>query len=164
MNKQRIAIVPGSFDPITNGHLDIVRRAAQMYDTVYLAVMINAEKRYMFTLEQRKRIAEAAVSGIANVTVLSSEGLLWQLAQSLGACAIVKGYRNDTDLAYEQRMAEYNRAHYPDAETVLLPSESSLTDVSSTVVRAKLLAREDLSRYLPAEAIDEIYKILPRSL
>ena len=164
MKETRIAIVPGSFDPITNGHVDIVKRASHMYDRVYLAVMINETKQYMFTMEQRKRIAEAAVKDIPNVTVIASDGMLWQLAQSLRACAIVKGYRNETDLAYERKMAEYNQAKYPAAETVLLPSDSSLVDISSTAVRAKILERGDLSRYLPAAVIDEIYKIFHRSI
>ncbi len=162
--KARIAIVPGSFDPITVGHLDLVRRAAEDYDTVYLAVMINSQKQYMFTMEQRKQIAEAAVSGLDNVCVITSDGMLWSLAKELGACAIVKGYRNEKDLAYEESMAKFNREHNPEAETVLLKSNEELAEVSSTVVRAKILAGEDLHTLLPQAAIDEIYKILPRSL
>ncbi len=162
--KKRIAIVPGSFDPITVGHLDLVRRAAQDYDVVYLAVMINAQKQYMFTMEQRKKIAEAAVTGIGNVIVISSDGMLWCLAKELGACAIVKGYRNNKDLEYEEMMARFNSEHYPPAKTVLLKSNESLVDVSSTVVRERILAGEDLHTFLPAEAIDEIYKIIPRKL
>lgn len=161
---KRIAIVPGSFDPITVGHLDVVCRAAKEYDTVYLAVMINAEKSYMFTMEQRKRIAEAAVKGITNVVVITSDGMLWCLARDLGASAIVKGYRNEKDLAYEKMMAEYNQTHYPEAQTVLLKSDETLVNVSSTVVREKILAGDDLRPYLPKAAIDEIYKILPRKL
>lgn len=158
--KNRIAIVPGSFDPITVGHLDLVRRAAEDYDTVYLAVMINSEKQYMFTMEQRKQIAQAAVRGLRNVTVISSDGMLWMLAKELGACAIVKGYRNETDLAYEEMMAKFNGERYPEAKTVLLKSNEELVEVSSTVVRSKILAGEDLSAFLPTEAIDEIEKIL----
>ncbi len=161
---EKIAIVPGSFDPITMGHMDIVKRAAAAYDRVILAVMINREKRYLFTLAQRKRFAEAAVRDIPNVTVISSEGMLWELARDLGACALVKGYRNETDLAYEQAMADYNREHYPDAETVLLPANENYFDISSTLVREKLASGEDLHPYLPQSVIDEIYKIIPRSL
>lgn len=163
-NEQRIAIVPGSFDPITLGHLDILKRAAEQYDKVYLAVMINAEKNYMFTLEQRTKIAKAAVKELDNVSVISSEGMLWELAKSLGACSIVKGVRNENDRAYEQIMAEYNSKRYPAAETVLLPAREEHLHLSSTLVRGKILARESLSGLLPETAIFEIQKILPHTL
>lgn len=162
--QERIAIVPGSFDPITVGHVDIVRRAVETYDRVVLAVMINRDKRYLFTLEQRKTLAEAAVRDFPNVTVISSEGMLWELARDLGACALVKGYRNEVDLAYEKTMADYNRERYPNAETVLLPADEKYFGISSTLVREKLANREDLHGYLPQAVIDEIYKIIPRSL
>lgn len=163
-DRERIAIVPGSFDPITLGHLDIIKRAAQMYDRVVVSVMINRDKRYLFTLEQRKQFAEAAVKEIPNVSVISSEGMLWELARDLGACALVKGYRNEQDLAYEKTMADYNEQHYPDAKTVLLPADEALFLVSSTLVREKLANGEDLRTLLPQSVIDEIYKFIPRSL
>lgn len=163
-SKKRIAIVPGSFDPITFGHIDIIRRAVEQYDEVYVAVMINDQKNYLFTLSQRKKIAEAALKGIGRVQVISSDGMLWELAKRLDACAIVKGYRNEIDLSYEQRMAEYNHAHYPAAETVLLPSAEEYLHLSSTVVRERISERMSLQGYLPQRAIDEIYKIIPRSL
>ena len=163
-SEKRIAVVPGSFDPITFGHIDIVRRAAEQYDEVYVAVMINDQKKYLFTLSQRKQIAEAALEGIEGVQVISSDGMLWELAKRLGACAIVKGYRNEIDLSYEKSMAEYNHAHYPAAETILLPSTEEYLDLSSTVVRERISARMSLQGYLPQRAIDEIYKIIPRSL
>lgn len=165
MTKQeRIAIVPGSFDPITLGHLDVVRQASEQYDKVVLAVMVNAEKSYMFTLEQRTKIAEASVNAFSNVSVISSEGMLWELAKSLGACAIVKGVRNETDLAYEKMMAEYNSARYSAAETVLLPAREEHLHLSSTLVRNKILERSSLSGLLPEAAIVEIKKILPHVL
>ena len=162
--EKNIAIVPGSFDPITLGHIDIVARAAERYDLVYVAVMVNSEKNYMFTMEQRKKIAEASVKEYENVQVISSEGMLWELAKALGACAIVKGIRNEVDLVYEQRMAEFNKAHYSAAETVLLPAKEKHLHLSSTLVRTKILAREDLSEYLPKGAICEIQKIFSMAL
>jgi pantetheine-phosphate adenylyltransferase len=126
--------------------------------------MINREKRYLFSMDQRKRFAEAAVRHIPNVSVITSEGMLWRLAKDLGARALVKGYRNETDLAYEQTMAEYNRAHNPDAQTVLLPANEQYFDISSTLVRERLAKGEDLHKELPQAVIDEIYKIIPRSI
>ncbi len=158
--KKRIAIVPGSFDPITNGHMDIIRRAAEQFDAVYVAVMVNPAKQYMFSIEQRTQIAEAAVGGLAGVSVVSSEGMLWMLARELGACAIVKGYRNEVDWNYEMEMAEYNRAKYPDAETVLLQANEKFSFVSSTMVREKLLRCEEIVGLLPDDAIEVIERIL----
>ena len=150
----RIAIVPGSFDPITNGHISVVRRAARDYDKVYVAVMINAAKDYTFTMTERVEIARAAVADLAGVEVISSEGYLWKLAEELDAVAIVKGVRNDVDREYELKMAEYNSAHNPKAQTVLLDTEPELACVSSTLVRERLSCGEDISDLLPNAAAE----------
>ena len=163
MKEKNIAVVPGSFDPITNGHINIVRRAAKAYDKVYLAVMINPTKEYMFTISQRERIAKVAVADIDNVEVISSEGMLWELAKELEASAIVKGYRNSEDLAYEKEMAEYNSAHYPQAETVLLTADDTLSNMSSTLVRQMIRNKVSLNDVLPPRAISEINKIINES-
>lgn len=155
-NNKKIAIVPGSFDPITNGHIDIAVRAAREYDKVYFAVMINRDKSYLFSLEERVKIAQAALSEYENIEVISSEGMLWELAQSLSADAIVKGYRNDKDLEYEKAMAEFNEEHYPNAKTVLLKSDEELSEISSTAVRDCLKEGKDISKYLPNSAIQVI--------
>ena len=137
IDEKTVAIVPGSFDPITYGHIDIAKRAAKDYDIVYLAVMINDQKRYLFTLQEREEIARLALSGIENITVISSDGMLWKLAEELGADAIVKGYRNNVDYEYEMKMAEFNSRHNPKARTVLLKADQSLTTLSSTLLREK---------------------------
>ena len=162
MTNQRIAVVPGSFDPITNGHIDVIRRATELYDKVFVAVMINDQKKYRFTLEEREAIARAALEGLERVEVISSRGWLWELAKNLGACAIVKGYRNETDLEYEQKMAEFNKDHNPDAETVLLKASDGLETLSSTVVRERMLNDEQIDGLLPEKAIELIKKLTPR--
>lgn len=154
------AIVPGSFDPITNGHIDIVKRAAQMYDKVYLAVMINSEKKYMFSMEERKAIAEAAISDIEGVEVITSEGYLWKLCRELDVCAIIKGVRNERDREYELKMAEYNSEKNPAAETILLETDPTLANISSTVVREKIYRSEDISGYIPPAALCKVKTIL----
>ncbi len=155
-----IAVVPGSFDPITYGHINIVKRAVELYDEVYLAVMINDRKKYLFTLEEREQIARLALKDISNVSVISSSGMLWKLAEELCADAIVKGYRNQTDYDYEMRMAEFNREHNPNAKTVLLKADEQLEEVSSTEVRRAISENSALNKYLPEIAAAEIQKIL----
>ena len=158
--KETVAIVPGSFDPITFGHLDIIQRAAKKYDTVYVAVMINDQKKYLFGIEERERIVREAVKEIPNADVISSTGMLWQLAKTLSADAIVKGYRNQVDYDYEMKMAEYNTAHNPDAPTVLLEAIGELENISSTKVREFLSEGKSLEKYLPKNVENIIREIL----
>ncbi|MBE6576645.1 MAG: pantetheine-phosphate adenylyltransferase [Ruminococcaceae bacterium] len=157
-----IAVVPGSFDPITNGHIDIVKRAAEAYDVVYLAVMVNDQKKYMLDMEQRRVIAEACLCDIPNVNVISSDGMLWQLAKELCADAIVKGYRNEVDYEYEQKMAQFNYEHNQDAPTVLLKADQDLETLSSTVVRERIANDMPISDCLPEVAIKMLKEFLAK--
>jgi pantetheine-phosphate adenylyltransferase len=154
--KDTIAIVPGSFDPITNGHIFVIKEASKRYNKVFVAVMINAQKQYTFTLDERKRIAQVALADIPQVEVISSEGWLYELANDLGADAIVKGYRNETDFEYENKMAEFNKLHAPNTETVLIKASANLETVSSTLVRDKLKNQANINDLLPQSAIEEI--------
>lgn len=158
--RNRIAIIPGSFDPITVGHINLIERAAVLFDEVVVAILVNPDKlsSAMFNFEQRKRIATVALSHVPNVKVVTFEGMLWRLAQMLGACAIVKGIRNSEDLEYEQKMAVYNHEHYPDAETLYLPSYG-LSDVSSTRLRAAISRGTIPQEFVTAE-LESILKIV----
>ena len=159
-DKKRIAVVPGSFDPITYGHIDIVKRAAREYDKVYLAVMINDQKQYMLTLEQREAIARQALSELENVEVISSDGMLWQLTLDLGADAIVKGYRNEVDHEYEMRMATFNQERNPQAKTLLLKADPALSTLSSTEVRRRIREGSSIDDMLPPSAAKMLLDIL----
>ncbi len=159
MSKEKIAIVPGSFDPITNGHISIIKKAIEVYDKVYVAVMINDQKEYMFSLEERREIATAALRGFDKVCVIASRDWLWHLCVELGACAIVKGYRNKADLEYEQKMASFNKEHYPLAETVLIEADNSMVNLSSTLIRERIRTQQSLEEFLPNESIETIKKI-----
>ena len=150
----RIALIPGSFDPITLGHVNIIERAAKMFDKVVVAVMINdsakydktlSSKQYMFTMEERLEIARLSVAHIENAEVISSRGMLIDLVDEISATAIVKGIRNSADLEYEMIHAKWNKAHNDRAETLFLPADESLTAVSSTKVR-ELIGSNDYGK------------------
>lgn len=158
--RTRRALIPGSFDPITVGHLDVIRRAAAMFDEVIVAVMTNdmrayvpgaAVKQYLFSMERRREMVAAACRGLDNVWVVSSTDRLIDLFDAVDASVIVKGVRNETDYLYEQKHALWNRSHNPRAETVYLPADESLGDVSSTRVRRAIEAGEPTDALLPPE-------------
>ncbi len=151
--KERIAILPGSYDPITVGHVDLIRRASMLFDRVVVAVMQNREKQYLFSKEARVRLAEVSVKDIPNASVLLDEGLLVDLYARLGASCVVKGIRNETDYEYELKQEEWNRAHLDGFQSVYLTAESDLSDVSSTEVRRRISEGLDLSSLLTPEAI-----------
>ena len=132
------ALIPGSFDPMTMGHFDLIRRVAKDYDQVVVAVMINDQKQYLFDLSTRLEIAQASVEELSNVRVIADEGMLIDLFDRLGADAVCKGWRNETDYAYETKMAEWNLAHNPKCVTRLYPSAGDHASVSSTQVREYL--------------------------
>ncbi len=129
------ALIPGSFDPMTLGHLNIVKRALEEYDKVTVAVMINDAKVYAHTIEERAEMTRLTVQGLSRVEVIVDRGMLVDLFDRIGADAIVKGVRNEKDRAYEQEMAAYNLARNPRAVTVLYEADPSFGDLSSTAVR-----------------------------
>lgn len=150
----KIAIVPGSFDPMTTGHINIIERASLLFDKVYVAVMMNDTKTYMFTNEQRTEIAKLSLMHLDNVEVIFDGGMLWELAARLGACAIVKGIRDDKDYHYEFEMSQYNYRRNPNAQTVFLPCDEGAREISSTAVREKLNKSEDISDVVSKNAIE----------
>ena len=155
----RIAVIPGSFDPMTTGHINIVERAAELFDKVYVAVMINDTKKYMFTREQRTTIAKLSVAHLSNVEVIFDDGMLWELALRLDACAIVKGIRDYKDYQYEFEMAQYNYKRNPNAQTVFLPCDEGAREISSTAVRERLSRGEDISDVISKNALEYIYSV-----
>ena len=143
----RIALIPGSFDPITLGHVNIIERTAKMFDKVYVAVMINdsakydktlSSKQYLFSMEERLEMAKLSVSHIENAEAIARSGMLIDLCDELEVTAIVKGIRNAADLEYEMIHARWNKAHNERAETLFLPADETLVAVSSTAVRQML--------------------------
>ena len=132
---KRIAVYSGTFDPITLGHLDVVQRAAGLFDQLIVAVAAAHHKKTMFELVARVKHAQIATKSIANVTVLSFDGLIMDFCQMHNASAVVRGIRNLTDFDYEAQMAAMNRKLAPHVETVFLLPDAPLACISSTLVR-----------------------------
>ncbi len=146
----RIAIYPGSFDPITMGHLDIIRRAAQCFDKVYVCVLANCDKKPMFTPQERVDMIRRSVEELDNVEAELYSGLLADYARQKGACVLVKGVRNATDFDQEYQMASINRGICPGLETVFLPASPAYQHFSSTMVREMLRYGQPMEQYVPA--------------
>ena len=155
----RIAVIPGSFDPMTTGHINIIERASILFDKVFVAVMINDTKQYMFTREQRTEIARLSVAHLPNVEVIFDDGMLADLALRLDACAIVKGIRDYKDYQYEFDMAQYNYKKNPKAQTVFLPCDEGAREISSTAVRERINSGKDISDIVSKNAINYIYSL-----
>lgn len=136
--EKRIAIIPGSFDPMTLGHLSFIIKASELFDEVIVAIMNNSSKNSFFTLLERKEIAEKTCMELENVKVITADGMLYDVAHAMGAKYIVKGVRNSVDFEYEQNMAKINRALAPDVQTIYLPADAAFEVVSSSLVREML--------------------------
>ena len=155
MKNKKTALICGSFDPITLGHLDIVRRAACLFDTIYLTAFINPDKKYCFTKEQRLSFMKSACADIPNVVCGFDTGMVCDYVKNNGIDCIVKGVRNEKDLSYEAQMADFNREH-SGRDTLLLISSKELSECSSTLVRETLKSGGDLSKLLPKSIISEL--------
>lgn len=131
----KIAVYPGSFDPITNGHLDVIERAARMFDRVLVAIAVNSEKESLFSLDERTAMAREAMTAIPNATVDSFNGLLVNYARQVGAHVLVRGLRAVSDFEYEFQMALMNRRLDAQLETIFLMPKEQYTFISSRVVK-----------------------------
>lgn len=154
----KAAVYPGSFDPITLGHLNIIERAAAIFDKVYVCVMVNSEKNPMFSREERVELIQRCCAGLPNVEVETSDGLLVDYAASRGAVAIVKGLRAVSDFDWEFQMALANKKLNPAIETMFLASSEKYTYLSSTVAKEMAKYGADLSDFLPNEIIPDVLK------
>lgn len=149
----KIAIYPGSFDPITSGHLNIIRRAANIFDRLVVCVMVNASKKPMFTQRERVDMICSVVHDIPNVEVDASGALLAEYARDKGRCVIVKGLRAGSDFENEFQMALINHKINPDLDTMFLTSEHQYMYLSSSTVKELGMYDVDLSDFLPEQII-----------
>lgn len=150
------ALFPGSFDPVTAGHLDIVERAAAIFDRVIVCVMVNAEKHPLFSLDERLRFLRNSIAHIPNADANICDGLLAEFARLHGARTLVKGARSCADFENELQMSQINRSLWPDLDTVILPAKSEHLHISSTMVREMLRYHQPLDRCVPAGGLAAI--------
>ena len=149
------AIYPGSFDPVTVGHLNIIRRAASIFDKLIVCVMVNAGKNPMFTLEERVELIRRVTRDLPNVEVDASGELLAEYARKKGKCVIVKGLRAGSDFENEFQMAMINHKLNPDLDTMFLTAEHQYTYLSSSMVKELGRYHVDLKDFLPEEIIPD---------
>jgi pantetheine-phosphate adenylyltransferase len=151
----RRAACPGSFDPVTNGHIDIISRAAALFDEVVVAVGVNKSKNRLFSPEERIEMLEEACSGFANVTVASFDGLLTDFCQERDVVAIVKGLRAVSDFDYELQMAQMNSS-LADIETVFVPTSPEYSFLASSLVKEVATFGGDVSSLVPPRVLERL--------
>lgn len=160
----KVAIYPGSFDPITSGHLNIIRRAANIFDRLIVCVMVNSGKNPMFTLEERVGLIRRVTSDIPNVEVDGSSELLAEYAKRKGSCVIVKGLRAGSDFENEFQMSLINHKINPNLDTMFLTAEHQYMYLSSSTVKELGVYGVDLSDFLPQEIIPDFQERIKRNL
>ena len=152
------AIYPGSFDPITFGHLDIIERSSKIVDELVIGVLNNSAKNSLFSLEERVSMIEEMTKDLPNVTVSSFNGLLVDYMREIGATINIRGLRAVTDFEYEVQIAQTNHVQNPDMETIFLTTNLKYSYLSSTIVKEFASYGGDISKFVPEPIIEKIYK------
>ena len=151
------AIYPGSFDPITFGHIDIIERAANIVDELVVGVLCNSAKNPLFSLDERVSMIEEMTKHLPNVTVQAFDGLLVDYMNKIGATLIVRGLRAVTDFEYELQIAQTNHVQNENIETILLTTNLNYSYLSSTIVKEFASYGGDISKFVPEQFIEQIY-------
>ncbi len=154
----RKAIYPGSFDPVTFGHIDIIERSAKIVDELVVGVLNNSAKNSLFSLEERVSMIKEMTQNIPNITVSSFDGLLVDHMKEIGATIIIRGLRAVTDFEYELQIAQSNHVQNKEIETIFLTTNLQYSYLSSTIVKEFASYGGDISKFVPEQLIDRIYK------
>jgi len=154
------ALYPGSFDPLTNGHIDIIKRAAKIFDGIIVAVGHNNNKSAIFTVEERIKHLQAICNPMKNVEICSFKGLLTEAVKNFKASVVIRGLRAVSDFEWEFQMALMNRELAPECETLFLMPSPRYSYVSSTMIKEIAKLKGDISAFVPKQIIDDIYKKL----
>ena len=145
----KIAVFPGTFDPVTIGHVDIVNRASELFDEIIIAIGVNTKKTTLFDLQVRKQWIQTAFANNPKVRIESYEGLTVDFCKKMGAKFLLRGLRNGTDFDYESHIAQLKKALWNDIETVFIMCDPAMSYVSSTLIRDLIIHKADYARYLP---------------
>ena len=156
----KIAIFPGSFDPITNGHIDLVRRFAPLFDKIIVAVGVNAAKKGLFSVEQRIKWLEEVFADDPTIDVGSFEGLTVNYCKKEGAKYLIRGLRNGSDFDYEKTISQLNNIIGDNVETLFFISKPEYSHISSTIVREIIKGKGDISTFVPEFMAEDIYETI----
>ena len=156
--KLRKAIFAGSFDPITNGHLDIIERASKIFDELQIGVLYNPNKKGLFNFEERVKLIESCTSNLENIKVVSFEGLLVDYCEANGIDTLVRGIRSSADVEYELQMAHMNKELNSNIETIILPTSTKYSFISSSLVKELVSFNADIKNLVPNVVLEELKK------
>ncbi|HWP98500.1 MAG TPA: pantetheine-phosphate adenylyltransferase [Syntrophomonadaceae bacterium] len=145
----KLAVYPGSFDPVTNGHIDILEKSSRLFDRITVAVIHNVSKKALFSLEERECLIRESARHLKNVEVESFTGLLADYVRLKGACAIIRGLRTVADFEYEMHMAMINKKLIPEVDTIFVMSDSNYIFISSSIVKEAALLGGDVKSLVP---------------
>ena len=146
---EKVAVFPGSFDPITKGHESIIKRASSLFDKIVVAIGVNSSKKYMFSIEERIRFCEATFKE-TNISIDTYEGLTIDYCSNIGARYLLRGLRTSADFEYESGIAQMNKAMKSETETIFMLTPPELSAISSTIVRDILKNGGDVSQFIPS--------------
>ena len=155
-SKKRKAIFAGSFDPITNGHLDIICRASNLFDELQIGVLYNPNKKGLFNFDERVELIKSCTKHLTNIKIVSFDGLLVNYCQDNGISTLVRGVRTGADIEYELQMAHMNRELNPNIETIILPTKTEYSFVSSSLIKEVLTFGGDIKSLVPETVLYEL--------
>jgi pantetheine-phosphate adenylyltransferase len=148
-----VALFPGSFDPVTKAHVDIIKRSIGLFDKVYIGIGDNSSKKGLLSIEQREKMLRAIFENEPRIHVIAYDGLTVEFCKSIGAQYMIRGIRTVSDFEYEKAIAQMNHSLAPDIESIFIVSKPGYSSISSTIVREILRYNGDVSQFIPKEAL-----------